>query len=65
MKKTQIDLNEWWQNAGFDVMKAVTGFSFHEFDPDDAYQDYVDYCDLMWNNLTEDKKMEAYHSIEG
>jgi hypothetical protein len=64
MTSTKIDLNEWWQNAGFDTMKSVTGFSFHEFDPDDGYQDYIDYCNNIWNNLTEEEKLLAYHNVE-
>ena len=58
-------LEEWWGECGFDEMKLVTGFSYYEFNPEDGYQEYVDYCDEIWDNMTYREKLSAYKNVEG
>ena len=65
MKKVvESVLNEWWGEQGFDEMRAITGFAFYEFNPEDGYQDYVNHCDKIWDNFTYEQKLSAYYSVE-
>ena len=56
-------LNEWWNNCSFDEMKEITGYASYEFSSDDGYQDYIDACDEIWNNLTYGEKLSAYNKL--
>ncbi len=56
-------LNEWWNNCSFDEMKEITGYASYEFSDEDGYQDYIDACDEIWNNLTYGEKISAYNKL--
>lgn len=56
-------LNEWWNNCSFDEMKEITGYASYEFSDEDGYQDYIDACDEIWNNLTYGEKLSAYNKL--
>jgi hypothetical protein len=44
-------------------MEKITGYACYEFSPDDGYQDYIDTCDEIWNNLTYGEKLSAYNKL--
>ena len=54
-------LNEWWGNCGFDTLGDILGYKFYEFNPEDGYQEYVDFCDNWWNSLTYYEKLSVYN----
>jgi hypothetical protein len=56
-------LNEWWNNRSFDEMEEITGYANYEFSPEYGYQDYIDACDEIWNNLTYGEKISAYNKL--
>ena len=51
-------LDKWWNTADFDLMERVTGQQRDNFSSDDGYQDFVDWCDKWWSELSFEEKLQ-------
>lgn len=61
MKKTKLEkLNEWFNNLPFETMEDMFKIRQTDFQPDDGYQDFVDWCEDYWNSLPIEEKQSLY-----
>ena len=58
-------LNDWFNEQPFDVLKKLTGRDYTEFDSEDGYQAYVDFCEDWWNGLSRKEKTRVLNQIAG
>lgn len=61
---TKAQLDEWWGNCGFDDLAKILGYKYYEFNPEDGYQEYVDFCDKWWDGLTYNEKLSVYNDYK-
>ena len=64
-KKTTIEeAEEWWSQADFTKMEAITGFEYQNFVSEDGYQDFVDACNDYWHQLSNEEKIDVWKTYK-
>ena len=59
-KKDLKKANEWYHQTDFVTLERISGLKEDDFDPADGSQDFVDACDLWWENLSDQEKVSIY-----
>lgn len=52
--------DEWWLTLGFDTLEQLTGLQHADYSPNNAYQAFLDACDIWWNTKTAKEKIKIF-----
>lgn len=63
--KREKTFNAWFNSLEFKEMEKIFRVRQSDFNPEDGYQEFVDYCDEQWDKLSFEEKEDIYKEYSG
>lgn len=58
-------MREWFDEQPFNILEQIVGRKYTEFDDEDGYQEFVDYCEDFWNGLSGSERRNIFNKFCG
>ena len=58
-------MKEWFDEQPFNILEQMVGRKYTEFNDEDGYQEFVDYCEEWWNGLSYSGRREVFNKFCG